>query len=236
MNGDEPREPREPRETRAQLRGKLVEGVRLIFIALFATGGYTIGVRTHPSEQFDAARTILYVFLGAGTGYVLGGIFGRLTIRAVSGMEEELRRRQPAELAGGTVGLVIALVIAGLLMIPLLFVPPLIGWTMILFIYLFLGTMGFHLGQARYEDLFGLIGMKPRASASGRGDIHVIDTSALIDGRVADLVNTGFITGTLLLHDGVLRELQSIADASDHRRRARGRRGLDVLVELQKAP
>ena len=234
MNGDGPREAREHRETRAQLRGKLVEGVRLIFIALFATGGYTIGVRTN--QQVGAARAVLYVFLGAATGYVLGGVFGRLTIRAVSGMEEELRRRQPAELAGGTVGLVIALVIAGLLMIPLLFVPPLIGWTMILFIYLFLGTMGFHLGQARYEDLFGLIGMKPRASASARGDIHVIDTSALIDGRVADLVNTGFITGTLLLHDGVLRELQSIADASDHRRRARGRRGLDILVELQKAP
>jgi hypothetical protein len=83
MSGDEPRE---PRETRAQLRGKLVEGVRLIFIALFATGGYTVGVRAN--AQANAARTILYVFLGAATGYVFGGVFGRLTIRAVSGMEE----------------------------------------------------------------------------------------------------------------------------------------------------
>jgi uncharacterized protein YacL len=234
MSSDDPRVPHEPRETRAQLRGALVEGVRLIFIALFATGGYTIGART--SANANAARTILYVFLGAATGYVLGGVFGRLTIRAVSGMEEELRRRQPAELAGGTVGLVIALLIAALLMLPLLFLPPLAGWPVIMFIYLSFGALGYRLGQARYEDIFGLIGMKPRASAAGRGDIHVIDTSALIDGRVADLVNTGFITGTLLLHDGVLRELQAIADSSDHRRRARGRRGLDVLVELQKAP
>ena len=227
-------EPREPREARAQLRGKLVEGVRLIFITLFATGGYTIGVKANAEPS--TARTILFVFLGAATGYVLGGIFGRLTIRAVSGMEEELRRRQPAELAGGTVGLVIGLVIAALLMLPLLFLPRVAGWPVIMFIYLSLGTLGFRLGQARYEDIFGLIGMKPRASASGRGDIHVIDTSALIDGRVADLVTTGFISGTLLLHDGVLRELQAIADTSDPRRRARGRRGLDVLVELQKAP
>jgi uncharacterized protein YacL len=234
MSSDGSPDPREPRETRAQLRGKLVEGVRLIFIALFATGGYTIGARTNLTA--NAARTILYVFLGAATGYVLGGVFGRLTIRAVSGMEEELRRRQPAELAGGTVGLIIALLIAALLMLPLLFLPPLAGWPVIMFIYLSFGALGYRLGQARYEDIFGLIGMKPRASASGRGDIHVIDTSALIDGRVADLVNTGFITGTLLLHDGVLRELQAIADSSDHRRRARGRRGLDVLVELQKAP
>ncbi|MEO8293357.1 MAG: TRAM domain-containing protein [Actinomycetota bacterium] len=227
-------EPREPREPRAQLRGTLVEGVRLIFIALFATGGYTIGLRAN--AEAGAARTILYVFLGAALGYVMGGVFGRLTIRAVSGMEEELRRRQPAELAGGIVGLVIGLVIAALLMLPLLFLPPLAGWPAILFIYLSFGSLGFRLGQSRYEDIFGMIGMKPRASATGRGDIHVIDTSALIDGRVADLVNTGFISGTLLLHDGVLRELQAIADSSDHRRRARGRRGLDVLVELQKSP
>jgi uncharacterized protein YacL len=64
----------------------------------------------------------------------------------------------------------------------------------------------------------------------------VLDTSALIDGRVADLVETGFISGTLLVHEGVLGELQAIADSSDPQRRTRGRRGLDVLVELQKSP
>jgi uncharacterized protein YacL len=69
-----------------------------------------------------------------------------------------------------------------------------------------------------------------------RGDLHVLDTSALIDGRVLDLVATGFVSGTVLLHDGVLRELQAISDSGDPRRRQRGRRGLDVLVELQKAP
>ena len=78
--------------------------------------------------------------------------------------------------------------------------------------------------------------MKPRASVATRGDLHVLDTSALIDGRVLDLVATGFVSGTVLLHDGVLRELQAISDSGDPRRRQRGRRGLDVLVELQKAP
>src|SRR5204863_9446782 len=91
-------------------------------------------------------------------------------------------------------------------------------------------------GQAKHEDIFGFVGMKPRVSARGAGDVHVVDTSALIDGRIVDLVSTGFISGTLLLHDGVLRELQAISDSSDPRRRTRGRRGLDVLAELQKAP
>ena len=60
-----------------------------------------------------------------------------------------------------------------------------------------------------------------------------MDTSALIDGRILDLVATGFLSGDLLIHTEMLRELQTIADSSDPRRRARGRRGLDAVVELE---
>ena len=219
------------REQRA-LRGRLVEGVRLIFIPVLATAGYELGARRHPS----GGQTLLWVFLGAGVGYVIGGIAGRLTLRAVTGLEHELGRTPAPQLAGGVVGLVIGFIVSALLMVPLLFLPPAVTWPCTLFIYLVFGSLGFRLGEAKYEDLFGLVGMKPRATASARGDLHVIDTSALIDGRVADLVATGFVSGTVLLHDGVLRELQAISDSSDPRRRQRGRRGLDVLVELQKAP
>jgi uncharacterized protein YacL len=118
----------------------------------------------------------------------------------------------------------------------LLFIPLNLAWPAALFVYLVLGSLGMRLGQARYEDIFALFGMKPRATARAGGDVHVIDTSALIDGRIADLVATGFVSGTVLIHDGVLRELQAISDSSDPSRRTRGRRGLDVLVELQKAP
>jgi uncharacterized protein YacL len=223
---------REPRA--GALRGRLVEGVRLIFIALLATAGYQIGA-SYAAES--TSRALMFIFLGAAIGFVIGGVMGRLTLRAVSGMEKELRRKPAPQLAGGVVGLVLGLVIGALMMIPLLFVPPSIAWPAIVFLYVVLGSLGFRLGEARYEDIFALVGMKPQASAaSARGDLHVIDTSALIDGRVADLVATGFVSGTILLHDGVLRELQAISDSSDPRRRTRGRRGLDVLVELQKAP
>jgi uncharacterized protein YacL len=86
----------------------------------------------------------------------------------------------------------------------------------------------------RHEDLFGLFGMKPRATARAGGDVHVVDTSAPIDGRSP--TSSRPVYPTVLLHEGVLRELQAISDSSDPRRRTRGRRGLDVLVELQKAP
>jgi uncharacterized protein YacL len=223
------------KEARAgSLRGRLVEGVRLIFIALLGTAGFQIGA-SYAAE--NTSRALSFIFLGAATGFVIGGVMGRLTLRAVTGMERELRRKPAPEIAGGVVGLVIGLIVAGLMMIPLIFVPSTIAWPAIVFLYLVLGSLGYRLGAAKHEDIFGLVGMKPRASAaSARGDLHVIDTSALIDGRIADLVATGFVGGTILLHDGVLRELQAISDSSDPGRRSRGRRGLDILVELQKAP
>lgn len=223
------------KEARAgSLRGRLVEGVRLIFIALLGTAGFQIGA-SYAAE--NTSRALSFIFLGAATGFVIGGVMGRLTLRAVTGMERELRRKPAPEIAGGVVGLVIGLIVAGLMMIPLIFVPSTIAWPAIVFLYLVLGSLGYRLGAAKHEDIFGLVGMKPRASAaSARSDLHVIDTSALIDGRIADLVATGFVGGTILLHDGVLRELQAISDSSDPGRRSRGRRGLDILVELQKAP
>ena len=215
------------------MRGYLVEGVRLIFIALLATGGFLLG-GTVAAES--TSRALAFIFLGAGVGFVIGGVAGRLTLRAVGGMERELHRRPAPQLAGGVVGLIVGLVVAGLVMIPLLLVPTGAAWPAIAFVYLVCASLGFRVGEDKHEDIFGLVGMKPRASVAARGDLHVLDTSALIDGRVLDLVATGFVSGTVLLHDGVLRELQAISDASDPRRRQRGRRGLDVLVELQKAP
>ena len=215
------------------VRGRIAGGVRLIFVALIATVGARIG---EASGTTSTSRALLFVFLGAGVGYLVGGIFGRLTLQAVHGLETELGKKPPAVLAGGVVGLVVGLLVAALMMVPLLFLPASASWPAIVFLYLTIGTVGYRLGQTKYEDIFGLVGIKPRAAGVQRGDLHVMDTSALIDGRVADLVATGFVGGTILLHEGVLRELQAISDSSDPHRRSRGRRGLDMLVELQKAP
>jgi len=220
-------------DRKAQIRGRLVEGVRLIFMPLLGAAGFQIGSGSGPATS---SRTLLWVFLGAACGYVLGGVMGRLTLRAVTGIEQELRRTPAPQIAGGVVGLIVSLLVAALLTIPLLLLPVGAAWSAVAFVYLVFGSLGLRLGKAKHEDIFALVGIKTRAAGSARGDLHVLDTSALIDGRVADLVATGFISGTVLLHEGVLKELQAIADSSDRRRRARGRRGLDVLVELQRAP
>ncbi|MEW6058653.1 MAG: PIN domain nuclease [Actinomycetota bacterium] len=215
-------------------RGRLVEFVRLIFVVLFAAGGYTIATRTsHPSTT---TSTLLGVVLGSGTGFVLGGILGRQTAVAVNEMEREFRRVSAAELVAGVAGLLIGLALAALISVPVFRLPPLTAWTTVGFVYVTLSYLGYRVGRTKHVELFGLIGLKPRAAGAGGGEIVVVDTSALIDGRVVSLVETGFITGDLLIHSGVLKELQAIADSSDPKRRARGRRGLEAVTELQHAP
>jgi uncharacterized protein YacL len=173
--------------------------------------------------------------IGSGIGFVLGGAFGRQTATAVTSMEHEFRRVPAAEVVAGAAGLIAGLAIAALATVPVFRLPPLAAWTTAAFVYVTLAYVGYRIGRALSSELFALIGLKPRA-AGGRADVVVVDTSALIDGRVVDLVKTGFLSGDVLLHEAVLGELQAIADSSDANRRRRGRRGLDVVGELQREP
>lgn len=213
---------------------RMVDVVRLIFIALLATAGFEVAIRTGAPTTY---RVLLGAFLGAAIGFVLGGMFGRLTATTISGIEKELHRRAAAEIAMGVAGVLVGLAISFLVTMPLLLtLPPLASWPATIFIYLVLGWLGYRVAMARQEDLYSILGLKPRTFGSGRVEVNVIDTSVLIDGRIVDLAATGFLEGTFLIHSGVLAELQRIADSSDSGRRGRGRRGLDNLARLQKDP
>jgi uncharacterized protein YacL len=96
---------------------------------------------------------------------------------------------------------------------------------------------GLVVGAAKGESLNlsafgGLFG----AEATNKTVFKILDTSVIIDGRIADIVETGFVDGTLVIPQFVLRELQLVADSSDSMKRNRGRRGLDVLQRIQKMP
>ena len=213
-------------------RGRLVEFVRLLFVLLFAAAGYSIATHVAPSTP---SRTLIGVVLGTSTGFVLGGVLGRQTAVAVRSMEEELRKVPAAEIVAGVAGLIAGLAVAALLSVPVFRLPPLAAWTTVAFTYVTFGYVGFRIGRTKHEELFNLIGLKPRA-AGAADTVFVVDTSALIDGRILDLVASGFLSGDVLVHEAVLRELQTIADSSDPRRRALGRRGLDTVGELKRAP
>lgn len=221
-------EKRQPKEVP---RGAVVEAVRLIFVAIFTAGGWRI------AREIDVQETSLVVaiVLGSAIGYVVGGVLGRKTVTAVSAVEHQFRKTPASELLAGMIGLILGLVLAVLASVLLFRFPPEVAYPSSSFITVVLTYTGYRVGRAKKDDLFGMIGVKPRAFGARPSEVNVLDTSALIDGRILDVVRAGFLEGTFLVLRGVLDELQTIADSSDPERRRRGQRGLQVLNDLQRS-
>ncbi len=214
-------------------RGVLVEFVRLIMVALFAAGGWEISVSVGGP---NSTTHLVGIVLGSGVGYVLGGVFGRHTATAVSELEREFRRIPAAEILAGGIGLILGLVLATLFSLPLYHLPRVAAYASVAFAYATIGYFAWKVGRGKSDELFALFGVKPRAAGTAPGEMSVIDTSAILDGRLLALAKLGFLTGTVLMPRSVLEEVQSVADSSNDGRRARGRRGLEVLIALKRHP
>jgi len=108
-----------------------------------------------------------------------------------------------------------------------------------LFVLMLMSYIGLMVGASKGDLLNftgGLAELFAGERAGGKRNLKIVDTSAIIDGRIADVVETGFLEGTLVVPEFVLRELQIVADSSDGSRRQRGRRGLDILQKMQSHP
>lgn len=153
-----------------------------------------------------------------------------------------LRRIPPHVFLPAIVGLVIALLISVLLAFPLSLLPGLWGKFTPIGVSLFLCLIIIPIAVAQGRELFQMFGIALPEIAEGIGTIvprngqAIVDTSAIIDGRIADIGAAGFIPGALIIPRFVLNELHHIADSYDPVRRNRGRRGLEVLSNLQKQP
>ena len=186
--------------------------------------------------------------------YIVGGLAGVLLGYAVSPwlagiiwrysawMETKLIRMPLNDVLAGALGLGIGLIIANLL--GSAFVPvPIVGRYIPVFLSIVLGYTGINVAIRKREELSNLslplfFGNKERHGkdkpVGQPGHYKILDTSVIIDGRIADICKSGFIEGTLLIPGFVLEELQHIADSSDLLKRNRGRRGLDILNRIQK--
>jgi|GEM_PF-261195 uncharacterized protein YacL len=211
----------------------LVEGVRLIVVALFAVGGWEI------ANSFTPARTgelLIGIVLGSAVGYVLGGVLGRTTATAVSDLEREFQRVPAADMLAGVFGLLVGLTLATLISVALFHLPAVAAYSAVAFVYPVFGFAGWRIARAKSDDIFSLFGVKPRAAGRDSGEVAILDSSAILDGRLLSLVQMGFLSGTLLITRGVLDELQAVADSSNGGRRARGRKALDLLLALKRDP
>ncbi len=151
-----------------------------------------------------------------------------------------LRTATPKQLAGAALGCLIGIATAALASLIVGFasrsgseIAPFVQITLLILG----GFLGLTLGASRTSSLpWSAEPMPAPVSDLSSSKFHILDTSVIIDGRIADIAETGFIDGGLAIPQFVLRELQLVADSADSLKRNRGRRGLDVLQRLQKMP
>ncbi|QHS23918.1 PIN/TRAM domain-containing protein [Virgibacillus sp. MSP4-1] len=162
-------------------------------------------------------------------------------------VEETLVKVPVTDLLFGSVGLIIGLIIALLVNIPIQDIEiQLVSQVIPIFLTVILGYLGFQVGFKRRNEFTNLIAnakKEKRKTGEEEEDTSdaflnskpkILDTSVIIDGRIADICQTKFLEGTIVIPQFVLEELQHIADSSDVLKRNRGRRGLDVLNRMQK--
>ncbi len=240
---------------------RIVRGVGLIFGAVL---GYQIAdsvrfeILRRAPEAVRLSALGLGIVLGAALGWAIARPLSVWFVRSMGWVLHHLGSVPLRDVLSGAAGLIVGLFIAFLLSIPLLRVPIIGPYIIPLAAVLVFGYLGLHLGIQRREDLLAAfprlaerIGRDRRPvplpaggpPEGGRqadrglrrgGSPKILDTSVIIDGRIADVCQAGFLEGPLLVPRPVLAELQRIADASDPLRRNRGRRGLDILNTLQR--
>ncbi|AEG16642.1 PilT protein domain protein [Desulfofundulus kuznetsovii DSM 6115] len=225
---------------------------RIIFfllIALFSASGFYTGLLILDKGLFSLPAGLpqlkfgilaLSTLVGLVLGLVLTSPIIRGALRLTSFLEQRLSRTPTQDLVMGSVGLIIGLIIANLLG-SILFVLGPLGRLIWILGTLLLGYLGMSVAVKKREELLGLFSNFPRfgkekvsRAENRQSNYKLLDTSVIIDGRIADLVESGFIEGTLLVPAFVLEELRHIADSPDVLKRNRGRRGLDILNQMRK--
>jgi uncharacterized protein YacL len=222
----------------------LIRFIRVFGAALGGVIGLVLATTGAGLFHGDYAGALLAVWVVAWL--VMGfAILPYLTVVPAAWLIRQVEALSTAEFVAAVVGLLIGLLMGLLLGFPLSGLPEPWGALLPLGVSIFLGLGMLGLTVAKREDLLiaaeaiGLFRTRKEEAADGlrQGDPRiVVDTSAIIDGRIAEIVESGFIYGTLVIPRFVLDELQHIADSSDALRRNRGRRGLEILNRMQKEP
>ncbi|PIO82972.1 hypothetical protein BSQ39_04980 [Loigolactobacillus backii] len=193
------------------------------------------------------------LLIGAVLFYLLSfaitGPIVRLADQFFKRTENFISKQSPVYVLFGSISTIIGLILANIISIPLYRMNFFVFNTVApIIIMLVLGYLGFRVGTTRTEDwrkLFQSRGKKQviespddkvleRKVDDNFHKYKILDTSVIIDGRIYEIAKTGFLEGTLLIPNFVLHELQLIADSADLLKRAKGRRGLDILNDLQK--
>jgi len=223
--------------------------IRIIGLVIFGIIGVFLGkplslliTEIWPTSQISI---IIYQIISTlGLGFLGFLIAPWISIKPIKAIRKKLSNVSAQTLIYGLIGLVVGLILSALLAYPISLLPAPLGSTLPFVIALLFGYLGVVLFVARQKELWNVFHLFPKVGGKsgekektkGLQDSQkiLVDTSAIIDGRIADIARTGFIQGRLLIPRFVLNELQYVSDSADNLRRQRGRRGMEVLSELQK--
>jgi uncharacterized protein YacL len=212
---------------------------RLVGMVVFAILGAQSRYLFDSVAGSDSARLVIILTLtGAAVGLLLAPY---LTTRPFLWLQSKLKQIPASKMVSGVIGLAIGLAVAALLYPSLSNLPSPYGSILPVAVSILFGYIGMAVMVMRQQDIFNLVAPKivagvPTLEGFGRKTSEsgvLLDTSVIIDGRIADISQTGFIRSPMLIPGFVLNELQYIADSPDALRRNRGRRGLEVLKKLQ---
>ncbi len=221
--------------------------IKVIISIIGASLGAFIGVFLNQNDflKFTSLQNVLVII---GISIVFGIIFFLLSTKIkkiglgiVGSFEKELLKFSTMDIIWGAVGLIVGFIIAFLISQPFSDIKY-VGTIVSILSYLLFGYLGIKISTRKKDDvIWPQINLKKQSIAKKQDKTKkelvfpkILDTSVIIDGRISDICKTGFIEGTLVIPEFVLKELRHIADSSDSLKRNRGRRGLDILNILQK--
>lgn len=227
------------------IRKLLEAAVSLVFaIALWFT--FQLMYLSNIFRIRDVVPVYIMIIISAVFGLIFYLLFSKyftdMLLKLVSQAEERLIKMNIKELFASVFGIFIGLVLANLIGLTLSGFGP-IGTGVTIVLNIVLGFLGFRVARKKKDEI-SVDNIRETLEKSNRGIAKkekkspgrpkILDTSVIIDGRILDLLHTGFIEGKIIIPNFVLEELRHIADSADSLKRNRGRRGLDILNEIQK--
>lgn len=190
--------------------------------------------------NYSIGIAIFFVLLFGIIFYIISPFLLERAQKIANYIQKEVLLIPSNELITGVIGFIVAMIIAYFVTKPLDMLPY-VGVPISIAVYIFLGYIGINVGRIKKDEailfLQNIKMPKEKASKKSSGaPSKILDTSVIIDGRIAEILSTDFIDGKIIIPTFVLHELQHIADSTDDLRRAKGRRGLDILNKIQNNP
>lgn len=216
-------------------------GVYLFLNLILRNVSWNTSIVVTDMQRFIAAIACAAIF--GILFFALTPFIRRRGMKVAKNIEVDLQKIPSGDMLSGTIGLILGLVIAFFISqilntFQFLYIGPILS----IFTYIFMAYLGVTLGTKKGSDILpnliankkiGGLGLKGKHK-SNEATPKILDTSVIIDGRIADIMKTGFIEGGIIIPEFVLVELRHVADSSDSLKRNRGRRGLDILNKIQK--